>query len=131
MLTLEGLPGFDFWQARLIASDGELQLMGRENSEDLKLLKFDFSYKRWVKENSLNNCVLFIGGTCFSAVGETSQLANHAFPCCWYPKVRCYGTKSDSLQYQNWARSTARDGNIWIEFPSSAIWSANDLMTAP
>ncbi|OMO96750.1 hypothetical protein COLO4_15114 [Corchorus olitorius] len=134
MLTLEGRPGFDFLHARLIASDGELRLMGRENSKALKLLKFDFSKKRWVKKNSLKNHVFFIGdGTCFScpAVGETSELANHVFSRCWYPQVRCYGTKSDSLQYRNWARSTARDGNIWIEFPSGAFWSANDLMTAP
>ncbi|OMO96752.1 hypothetical protein COLO4_15116 [Corchorus olitorius] len=134
MLTLEGQPGFGFLHAKLIASDGELRLMGRENSEDLKLLKFDFSDKLWVKENSLNNHVFFIGdGTCFScpAVGETSELANHVFSRCWYPQVRCYGTKSDSLQYQNWARSTERNGNIWIEFPSGAFWSANDLMTAP
>ncbi|OMO96826.1 F-box protein [Corchorus olitorius] len=149
MLTLKGLPGFDFQCARLIASDGELRLMGREkledihddyrtitfkNSKDLNLLKFDFSSKRWVREISLNNSVLFIGCTCFScpAVGKTSQLANHVFSCSeFHPKVRCYGNKSEGRQYQNWARMTSYLNNIWIEFPSSAIWSANDLTTAP
>ncbi|OMO96808.1 F-box protein [Corchorus olitorius] len=34
--------------------------------------------------------------------------------------------------YKNWAWRTARSpNNIWIESPSRAIWSANDLMTAP
>ncbi|OMO96806.1 hypothetical protein COLO4_15077 [Corchorus olitorius] len=115
ILTLEGLPDFDFEYAKLIASDGELRVMG--NSKDLQSFKFDFSEKRWVKENSLNNRVFFIGkGTFFScpAVGETSQLANHVFQCCndWYPIVRCYGTKSDSLQYQNWVK-TASCLNTW------------------
>ncbi|OMO96816.1 hypothetical protein COLO4_15068 [Corchorus olitorius] len=131
MLTLERLPDFDFQYARLIASDhGDFRLMGSRYLEDLKLLKFDFSEKRWVKEDSLNNRVLFVGATCFycPAVGETSQLANHVFSC-WYPSVRCYGTESDSLQYQNWAWTALRS-RIWIEFPSTAIWSANDLMTA-
>ncbi|OMO96814.1 hypothetical protein COLO4_15066 [Corchorus olitorius] len=132
MLTLEMLLGFDFQYARLIASDGDLRLMGNRYSEDLRLLKFDFSEKRWVKEDSLNNRVLFIGGTCFScpAVRETSQLANHVFSCLYpTPSVRCYGTESDSLQYQNWAWTAGRS-RIWIEFPSTAIWSANDLVTA-
>ncbi|OMO96815.1 F-box protein [Corchorus olitorius] len=65
ILSLEMLPGFDFQYARLIASDGDLRLMGSEYSEDLKLLKFDFYDKRWVKEDSLNNRVLFISDMFF------------------------------------------------------------------
>ncbi|OMP11881.1 hypothetical protein COLO4_03623 [Corchorus olitorius] len=40
MLTPKELKGFDFWGARLIASDGDLRVMGSgQYSKDLKLLK--------------------------------------------------------------------------------------------
>ncbi|OMO96810.1 hypothetical protein COLO4_15075 [Corchorus olitorius] len=142
MLTLEGPADFDFedlaWDfdfedSKLIASDGELRLIGKDYS-DLNLFKFDFSEKCWIREISLNNRVLFIGCTSFScpAVGQISQLANHVLSCCeFHPNVRRYGigNKSYSRQYQNWTRA-ASYLHIWIEILSRAIWSANDLMTA-
>ncbi|OMO72082.1 F-box protein [Corchorus olitorius] len=134
MLTMERLPDFNFGFGRLIVSNGDLLLMGGayayQYTETLKLLKFDFSEKCWVRQTSLNDRVLFIGCTCFScpAVGETSQLANNGFSCCGDVR-RFFGVKSDSKQYENWALAAA-SADLWIEFPSSCIWRANDLMTA-
>ncbi|OMO98921.1 hypothetical protein COLO4_13627 [Corchorus olitorius] len=153
MLTLEGLglPVFDFRYPKLIASsNGDLRLIGTDKSEGfssepiivygenenheeaLKLFKFDLCEKRWVKETSLNGRVLFIGSKCFScpAEGDISELANNVFSCCLrHPLIRCYGAKSDSVQYKNWA-DTVWQSRIWIEMPSKGIWGANDLINA-
>ncbi|OMO75691.1 F-box protein [Corchorus olitorius] len=136
MLTLEWprLSDFDFKHPILVAFDEELQMVFTdmseilsfkpfiygENYEALKLLNFDFSEKRWVKETSLNNHVLFVGCTCFScpAVGETSQLAINVFSCSmWHPLIRCYDIKSNSVQYENRAKTVGRS-RIWIEMSS-------------
>ncbi|KAE8706768.1 hypothetical protein F3Y22_tig00110388pilonHSYRG00225 [Hibiscus syriacus] len=93
----QALPGFSFWNAKLIASNADLLLAS--SSDTFKLLKLDFSIMRWVYESNLNNQVLFIGCTsfCAPAMAETSRLTNTIFTCCELhlrPLVRFYGLAS-------------------------------------
>ncbi|OMO91008.1 hypothetical protein COLO4_18719 [Corchorus olitorius] len=137
ILTVEGLPRFDFKFAKLIVSDnGDLQLIG--HGEYLRLLKFDFGEKRWIKEINLKNRVLFIGCTSFScvALGETSELANLVLSCgaenrAYYKEIHYGGStsasSSTSQQYRNWL-NTARNAKAWLEVPLSGVWTGNDLI---
>ncbi|KAK8494106.1 hypothetical protein V6N13_122208 [Hibiscus sabdariffa] len=90
------LPTISLLDAKLIVSDADVRLL----THRLSFLKLDFSKMVWVYENDLNNHVLFIGCTSFSApaVGETSQLANTIFASdTWlHPEVRFYGSTSPS-----------------------------------
>ncbi|GMJ14495.1 hypothetical protein HRI_005118700 [Hibiscus trionum] len=119
------LPGISLVDAKLIVSD----------SPSLKLLKLDFSKMVWVYENDLNNHVLFIGCTSFSApaVGETSRLANSIFASdTWlHPEVRFYGSASPSRSrlYRKCAKA-AKCNLTWIELPLGGIWRADDLIHA-
>ncbi|OMO57649.1 hypothetical protein COLO4_35200 [Corchorus olitorius] len=136
--NLKGVPSFEFDFVNLIASDGNLQLIGWRHtfSEEnyLKILKFDFSEKHWVEERNLEDRVLFTGCTSFSCpalgVGEISELANHVLPC--GDKAIRYGgstSSSNSQHYHNWVE-TARNAKAWIEVPIRRLWTANDLINA-
>ncbi|KAL4291161.1 hypothetical protein GQ457_14G026130 [Hibiscus cannabinus] len=89
----------------------------------------------WVYENDLNNHVLFIGCTSFSApaVGEASQLANTIFASdTWlHPEVRFYGSTcpSRSRLYRKCVKA-AKCKMTWIELPLGGIWRADDLIHA-
>ncbi|OMO64932.1 hypothetical protein COLO4_31677 [Corchorus olitorius] len=134
-LTVEPLPGFGT-NPKLIVSDGDLQLMVMGDiGEESKLLKFDFSEKRWVQEINLNNRVLFLGCTSFScpAVGEISELANHVLTC--NEKVLRYGRSTSSseawtkfpLWEGNWLgsfSSSNNDAEAWSKVP---LWEGNWL----
>ncbi|KAK8508260.1 hypothetical protein V6N13_055705 [Hibiscus sabdariffa] len=117
--------------AKLIVSDANLQLL----THTLSLLVLDFSKMVWVYENDLNNHVLFIGCTSFSApaVGEASQLANTIFASdTWlHPEVRFYGSTcpSRSRLYRKCVKA-AKCNMTWIEFPLGGIWRADDLIHA-
>ncbi|OMO90961.1 hypothetical protein COLO4_18753 [Corchorus olitorius] len=141
VLTLEGGLGFDLTFVQLIVYDGNLQLTCRPPlgaPGNLKLFKFDFSKKRWVRKNNLENRVLFSGCTSFSypAVGKISGLANHMLPCGamepFYNKVISCGTSSSDNQQdrRNWFRTATRHAKAWIEVPLSPVWMANDLINA-
>ncbi|GMI69190.1 hypothetical protein HRI_000588300 [Hibiscus trionum] len=126
-------PGISFLDAKLIVSDADLRLLSHCSS--LKLLKLDFSKMDWVYENDLNNHVLFIGCTSFSApaVGETSQLANTIFASqTWlHPEVRFSGSTSPSRSrlYRNCVEA-AECNMTWVAFPLGGIWRADDLIHA-
>ncbi|OMO76047.1 hypothetical protein COLO4_25695 [Corchorus olitorius] len=145
MLTSgEGVPDFDFSNAKLIVStesDREILVIGRRNSwmggdyyRNHQLLKFNFSELQWVQKNDLNKCALFIGCTCFFCpAGEARKLIGQVLSCrpmniwelrsqeyCRHkPGFRCYNCNDGASgilreQYRNWLLREP-DSMAWID----------------